>query len=471
MNNEIPIIIIDDETEVLASEALSLEINGYSQVITCGDSRLALEILKSQPFSLVILDITMPYIDGIELLRKITESFPDITVMMLTGLNDVETAVKCLKLGAFDYILKPIDQDRFLASISRALNYKSSQAESLRLARGLLDDQLKHTEHFAHIITQEKRLMNIFKYIEAVAPTNLPILITGETGVGKELFANAIHNSSQRKGEFVCVNTAGIDDSLFSDSLFGHVSGAFTGAQKNRRGLIDRAENGTLFLDEIGDIKPESQVKLLRLLQEGTYYPLGKETEERSQCRIIAATNRSLEELEADTHFRKDLFYRLKAHHIHIPPLRERMRDVPLLTDRFITQCAQELNKSKPTPPPELAILLSNFPFPGNIRELRGMVFDAVSRHQGGMLSCATFKESIHRKSLGKLTVPKQAQNLADMGFPFPLQTAHELEMALISEALKRSEGNKTLASEMIGMARQTFRTKVQLLESQKTPD
>jgi DNA-binding NtrC family response regulator len=270
-----------------------------------------------------------------------------------------------------------------------------------------------------------------------------------------------VHNASGRTGEFVCVNSAGIDDAMFSDMLFGHASGAYTGAQKDRKGLIDRARNGTLFLDEIGDMKPESQVKLLRLLQEGTFYRLGQETEERTNARIVAATNRSLDELQADPRFRKDLFYRLKAHHVHIPPLRDRMDDVPLLTERFLAQCAQEQGKAKPTAPPELEILLSNYHFPGNVRELRGMVYDAVSRHQGGVLSCTSFKDAIGGKHSGTGGAPKPKAREGGIAFPFPLPTVKEAEYALIREALRRTAGNKTLAAEMIGMARQTFRTKV----------
>ena len=466
MSNDIPILIVDDEEEMLGSEALALQINGFTQVLTCSDPRKAMDILREHPVSVAVLDITMPHMDGTELLARITQALPDVTVVMMTGLNDVDMAVKCLKLGAFDYLLKPIDQARFTSSIGRAREHVAAQGEAARLAKGLLDDTVAKPDCFEHIVTRERRLLNIFKYIEAVAPTGLPVLLTGETGVGKELFANAVHQASGRAGEFVCVNSAGIDDTMFSDSLFGHAAGAYTGAQKERKGLIDRAKGGTLFLDEIGDMKPESQVKLLRLLQEGTFYRLGQDAEERTNARIVAATNRSLDELQADPRFRKDLFYRLKAHHVHIPPVRERMGDVPLLTEWFLARCAEEQGKAKPTAPPELAILLGNYHFPGNVRELRGLVYDAVSRHQGGVLSCASFKDAIGGKDSGSArTAPKPAEYAESLGFPFPLPTAHEVELALIREALKRTGGNKTMAAEMIGMARQTFRTKVKEMD------
>jgi DNA-binding NtrC family response regulator len=462
MDNATPILIVDDEEEMLGSEALALQINGIEPVFTCSDPREALALFAKHPECVAILDVTMPHLNGLDLLKRIVETYPDATVVMMTGLNDVETAVKCLKLGAFDYLLKPIDQQRFLATVRKALEHRAGQGESARLARGLLEDTVSRPESFEHIVTTERRLLNIFKYIEAVAPTRLPILLTGETGAGKELFAGAVHKASGRKGEFVCVNSAGIDDAMFSDSLFGHAAGAYTGANKDRRGFIDKAKDGTLFLDEIGDMKPESQVKLLRLLQEGTFYRLGTDTEERTNARIVAATNRSLEELQADPRFRKDLFYRLKAHHVHIPPLRERMGDIPVLTEWFLARCAEEQGKPKPTAPPELAVILGNYHFPGNVRELRGMVYDAVSRHQGGVLSCASFKDAIAGKDGGApARVSRPAEAAAGYAFPFPLPTAHDAELALIREALARTGGNKTLAAEMIGMARQTFRTKL----------
>ncbi len=466
MDNDIPVLIVDDEEEMLGSEALALQINGIEPVLTCSDPREAMGIIARHPGCVAVLDVTMPHLDGLELLKRIGEAYPEVTVVMMTGLNDVDTAVKCVKLGAFDYMLKPIDQQRFLATVRKALDHRAGRNESARLARGLLEDTVARPESFEAVVTTERRILNIFKYIEAVAPTGLPILLTGETGVGKELFAGAVHKASGRKGEFVCVNSAGIDDTMFSDALFGHAAGAYTGAHKERRGLIDKAKDGTLFLDEIGDMKPESQVKLLRLLQEGTFYRLGHDAEERTNARIVAATNRSLQELQADPRFRKDLFYRLKAHHVHIPPLRERMGDVPVLTQWFLARCAEEQGKPKPTAPPELAVILGNYAFPGNVRELRGMVYDAVSRHQGGVLSCASFKEAIAGKDGAETArAARPPEAASGIAFPFPLPNAHEAELALIREALTRTGGNKTLAAEMIGMARQTFRTKLKELD------
>ncbi len=466
-NPPYPIIIVDDEEDILETESVLLTINGYSNVLTCSDSRKAYNLVDQYPQCIIVLDITMPHVSGIDILTYINRNHPDVTVVMLTGHNDVETAVQCIKKGAFDYIVKPVDQSRFITSVKKAIEHRTIKQEAERLGQHLLNGDLKNPTLFKEIITKDKKLDNIFKYIEAVAPAPLPILITGETGTGKELFAKALHDASGVAGQFVCVNTAGIDDTLFSDTIFGHEPGAFTGAQKCRKGLIEKAEGGTLFLDEIGDMRTESQVKLLRLLQEGTYYPLGAEVEKRSSARVVAATNRPIEELQADTNFRKDLFYRLKSHHIAIPPLRERNDDIPLLAEHFLYRAALQQNKKKPTAPRELYTILSNYSFPGNIRELQGMVFDAVSRHSSGTLSCDSFKEVIYSSKPKDITKLPLQQKDDPIQFPSPLPTAREIELELISEALKRSGGNKKLASEMIGMARQTFRNKVKELDKE----
>ena len=246
-----------------------------------------------------------------------------------------------------------------------------------------------------------------FKYIDAIARNDLPVLITGETGVGKELIAAAIHKLSGREGEFVSVNIAGLDDHLFSDTLFGHRKGAFTGADIPRKGLIERAANGTLFLDEIGDLHVESQVKLLRLLQESSYYALGDDFARLSNARLVFATNRENEFLSNPETFRADLYYRLQPHHIHLPPLRERLADIPMLFVHFLESAAARLEKQTPTPPPELITLLGTYHFPGNIRELEGLIRDAVSQHKSGVLSTASFRQEIGEhpiRHLSKLT-------------------------------------------------------------------
>ena len=331
--------------------------------------------------------------------------------------------------------------------------------ENALLKERVLQNQVKQPEAFAEIITNSPQMHAIFKYIESIAPTSQPVLITGETGVGKERIADALHRLSGRKGGIVAVNIAGLDETTFSDTLFGHKRGAFTGAERARDGLIEKASNGTLFLDEIGDLSPSSQVKLLRLLQEHEYYPLGSDVPHLTNARIVVATNRNLLNLQEKGAFRADLYYRLLQHHIHVPPLRERLEDLPLLLDYFLQIAADELQKVRPTPPPELLTLLSVYDFPGNIRELQAMIFDAVSRHEGGVLSLCSFKKLILPESYG--TAARERQNDGTLETLYAslnrLPSLKESEDLLIQEALKRTGGNRTLTATLLGITRQTL--------------
>ncbi len=310
----------------------------------------------------------------------------------------------------------------------------------------------------AGIITQNKDIFSVFEYIHSIAESSQPILITGETGTGKELIAKTIHKSSKVRGEMVTVNAAGLDDNVFSDTLFGHTKGAFTGADRVRRGLIEKAGFGTLFLDEIGDLSSMSQVKLLRLLQEGEYLPIGQDESKHSNARILTATNVNLWLLEGKGRFRKDLNFRLRTHHINIPPLKDRLDDLPLLVDHFLEKAAKKLNKKKPTPPKELIPLLSTYSFPGNIRELEAMVFDAVSRHTERIISLKTFKSHMDRmQKAEKKNRGEEENGQPFVTFPEELPTIKETTQILVDEAMKRAAGNQTIASKMLGISRQAL--------------
>ncbi len=327
--------------------------------------------------------------------------------------------------------------------------------EMSSLSYQIFPDYLEHAV-FSSIITCSKKMLGIFHYIEAVAESQKPICITGETGAGKELIANVIHNISGAKGLFVAVNVAGLDDALFSDTLFGHKKGAFTGADKERKGLILQASEGTLFLDEIGDLNESSQIKLLRLLEEGMYYPLGSEMPERSSARIIASTNHDLKELVFKGEFRKDLYFRLSAYWIHIPPLRDRLEDIPLLLNYFIEEAAKSLKKKKPSFPVELITLLSSYDFPGNVRELKAMVYDVVAQNKTGRLSLESFKAFIKQKGLLPKTGSSRLIHDPDSIFNISgkLPTIKESEAYLISEAMKRSRNNQGIAASLLGLKR-----------------
>ncbi len=458
----LPILVVDDETEFLFSAEMILKSERITNVQTCSDSRKVKQMLKEQHFSVLLFDMSMPHVSGYELLEHVSEFYPDIPVIILTALHDVELAVNSMKLGAFEYLLKPIQESALVGSIKRAIEHAEIRNENLRLKEKLLEGGIKHPEHFEDIITRDERMRSLFTYIEAISITHLPVLIQGETGVGKELFARAIHRSSGRKGELIAVNVAGVDDNLFSDTLFGHVKGAYTGAEAPRKGLIEQAQNGTLFLDEIGDLSNESQVKLLRLIQENKYYPLGADEPKISNARIIVATHKDLNGMQKRKEFRSDLYYRLQSHKIQIPPLRERKEDLELLVDFLLGKASDALEKKKPTVPKSLFTLLKNYAFPGNIRELEGMMVDAVSRHQGGILSLDTFKEkidfSVDVSEENEEVAPNQSSKVQ---FYDVLPTLKEIEDLLIDEALRRTEGNQTIAAELLGISRRALNNRL----------
>lgn len=316
-------------------------------------------------------------------------------------------------------------------------------------------------QRISGIITTNPEMLSLLKTIEAIRDSRQPVLITGETGTGKELFARAIHTLSMVKGPFVMVNVAGLDDNIFSDTLFGHLRGAFTGADRPRQGMIEKASGGTLFLDEIGDLSHHSQVKLLRLLQDGDYLPLGSDDHKQSNARIITATNRDLWEAQRSDRFRADLNYRLRTHHVNIPALRERLEDIEPLLQHFLEQASIKLNKNIPTPPKELQPLLMTYSFPGNVRELQGMVFDAVSRHQQKVLSLRTFHEHIARNNTNTAKVASLAASRdAIPQFLFNMKkfpTIQEATSILVAEAMKQAGNNQAIASRMLGITRQAL--------------
>jgi DNA-binding NtrC family response regulator len=454
-----PLLLVDDEEQALTSFEMVLRCISLNNFIRCRDSREVIPILKEREVEVILLDLRMPHVTGDELLPLITADFPEVPVIVITGANDVETAVQCMKLGAFDYMVKPVERSRLIGGVKRAIELRELQRENRLLQAQVLSDRLKHPEAFAELVTCSSRMRSIFQYVEAVAGSPRPLLITGETGVGKELVARAVHRLSRRRGAFVPVNVAGLDDNVVADTLFGHKKGAFTGADQARGGLVEQAAGGTLFLDEIGDLSHPSQVKLLRLLQDGEYLPLGSDLAKRSDARIVVATNQDLDLLQSSGRFRKDLYYRLCDHQLRLPPLRERPEDLPLLIHHFLGKAAAELSKSRPTPPEELVTLLAAYHFPGNVRELEAMVFDALSNHRSGKLSLDTFKSHIfQRPNVSLKEQEKPAGKAAGcVSFSERLPTLKELEQILIDEALRRAGSNQSIAALTLGITRQAL--------------
>jgi DNA-binding NtrC family response regulator len=457
----LPILMADDEVQALDSFETALLFASINNVIRCEDSRDVMPLLSRHEIEVVLLDLSMPHISGEELLSLVTKDFPEIPVIIITGSNDVETAVACMKSGAFDYMVKPVEKSRLISGVKRAIELRELQRENRLLKARVLSGEMEHPEAFSEIITASEAMRSIFQYIEAISNTSQPVLITGETGVGKELVARAIHKLTNRKGDFVPVNVAGLDDNIFADTLFGHKKGAFTGADQPRSGLIEQASGGTLFLDEIGDLSPTSQIKLLRLLQDGEFFPLGSDIPKHSDTRVVVATNQDLQKLQGSGKFRKDLYYRLRAHHIHIPPLRDRKEDLPVLVNHFLEQASKTLGKEKPTPPSDLLTLLVTHPFPGNVRELGSMIFDAVSRDKSGKLSLDLFRPYLYQQS-ASLDTARTDPAMAAFTLKEKVETVSQVtEKQMIIDALNKTSQNRTKAAQLLGISRRTLQNKI----------
>ena len=449
-SSSLPVLLVDDESTVLLSSKMILTSAGIGPIETIQDSRELLPLLSRQQASVVVLDLIMPYIPGGQLLPEIVNQFPEVPVIVMTAAEEVDTAVACMREGAFDYLVKPVEESRFVSSVRRALEIRSLRRQVDALKHYLISDSLEHGDVFAPIITTSRKMRALFQYMEATATSNEPMLISGETGVGKELLAEALHHLSGRPGKLVRVNVAGLDDTLFADSLFGHKKGAYSGADTSREGLVAQAAGGTLFLDEIGDLKTASQIKLLRLLEEKQYYPLGSDVAKAGEARVICATNRNLQERMSKHHFRSELYFRLSVHQICVPPLRERKEDIPVLVNHFIENAAQSMNKKAPQPPPELYTLLSTYHFPGNVRELRAMVYDAVAQHKtGSVLSMKSFHRVIKTQQATPLIEVADKEKSTDR---FP--TLKEAVRLHIQEAFRQADGNQGIAATLLGISR-----------------
>ncbi len=463
VSTTLPVLIVDDEPQVLRSIDMLLRSSGIDPVLAVDDSRKVIPLLARQSVAAILLDLSMPHISGEELLDNITTEYPDIPIIIITATNDLDTAVKCVRIGAFDYLVKPVDEDQLLSSVKRAMEMSALRNEVLTLRESIFERDVRNKEAFVDIVTCDAAMLAIFRYLVAIAGSTQPTLITGETGTGKELIARAIHQLSGRTGEFVVIDSAGLDDTLFSDSLFGHTRGAYTNAIQDREGLVARAKGGTLFLDEIGDLSAASQIKLLRLFQENTYYPVGSDKPHQSDARFVVATHRDVEQLVKDGTFRKDLYYRLRAHRVELPPLRERHDDIPLLIENFINDTAMSLGKPAPSVPGELTALLQSYHWPGNVREFKAVIYDAVARNEKGVLPLQSFRELLGADD-ADMTDPGHDRGGAthiDTLFPDRLPTLKEAEDFLIDAALQRANGNQGTAAAILGMSRQALNKRI----------
>lgn len=488
------ILVVDDTYQNLELLSEILTRDGF-EFRPAMSGRMALLSVRKVVPDLILLDVLMPEMDGFEVCRqlKMNEQTRDIPVIFISALGEVVDRVKAFEVGGVDFISKPFHDEEVLARVRTHLALRRLQidlekrnaqlqheiAERERsekeLSRfqehmaGVLEKKLRHPEVFKKLVSQSEKMRSIFQYIEALACSSEPVLIVGESGVGKELIAKAIHDVNHPDGPWVPFNSAGLDDNMFADTLFGHVKGAFTGADQSRAGMIEKAAGGTLFLDEIGDLSPLSQIKLLRLLQEKEFIPLGSDKTMKVKARIVVATNVNLEQKQKNGEFRKDLYFRLCTHQIEIPPLRERPEDLPVLLDYFLTEAAREMNKNKPTPPVELTVLLANYPFPGNIRELRAMVYNAVSVHVGKKLSMDLFKKAMGLHDKVKCANEDELHEHPRLTFHNILPTLKEATELLVVEAMDRTRGNQSMAAKLLGITQPAMSSRLKIYANKRT--
>lgn len=453
------ILIVDDDTGFLESLRRMLITNDCTNVMMLSDSRRVMSELDRGGISAVLLDWIMPHVTGADLLAQLVGRHPNVPVIIMTAVADMETVVKCIRQGAFDYITKPVEENRLLSCLRKALQVSAYEERLQRLTAYLQGAPLERPELFGDIVTQSPKMLGVLKTIESVAPGRGPILITGETGVGKELVARAIHRASNLAGQFIPVNVASLDDEMFSDTLFGHVKGAFTGASDAREGLVSQAAGGTLFFDEIGDMGQESQVKLLRLLQEGEYYRTGSDAVQRCRARILAASNRDFDEMLAKGVFRHDLYFRICGYRIHVPSLRERPEDIALLAGHYLEKEARGVGKEPPLLPEGVLQALREHLFVGNVRELINMVRQAVSTSSARGVCIEDFPGVAARRGETLRIIKDRHYRLQGTFETFP--TLEEVERLVIEEAVHMAGGNKAQAAQMLGISRTTLHKKL----------
>jgi DNA-binding NtrC family response regulator len=411
--------------------------------------------MKENPFDIVITDLKMPGIDGMEVLKTFRKEYPEAIIIMITGFSTVETAVEAMKLGAFDYIPKPFTPDEVSIVVKKAIEQKSLLSENIYLRQ-----ELQEKYGFHNIIGKSKKMQEVYRAIVKVAATDRTVMIYGSTGTGKELVARAIHfNSPRREKQFVPVDCAVLSENLLESELFGHVRGSFTGAITTKPGLFEVADEGTVFLDEVGNITASIQAKLLRVLQEREFKPVGGTIAKKVNIRLIAATNKDLEKMIKDGTFMEDLYYRLNIVPIYLPPLKDRQEDIPLLAVHFLKKYAEEMGKTVKGFTPEAMERLMRYPWPGNVRELENVIERTVvmmeneDMVQVGHLILPGQQE----KDVLENHIPMTSEELKELKKQMREKAVEEIERTFVLNALERNHWNVTRAAEEVGMLRPNF--------------
>jgi DNA-binding NtrC family response regulator len=454
-----PVLVVDDDEGLLLSIKATLISAGLPEPVLVSDSRRVVELMRQHRYRLVLLDLMMPHVGGMEVLQRIREEFPETDCVIVSAMDDVATAVAAMHSGAIDYLVKPLNSERLVALVTGHLERYRFRDELARLGRKKIFANLKTPDAFSRIIAEDESMALVFHQVEAVAGTDYSVVINGESGTGKEMLARVIHQLSPRaKAPFYAVNMASFSKTLFEDEFFGHAKGAYTDAGAERRGFFEAANGGTLFLDEITELDPSLQAKLLRVIEEREFYRLGSTEVRNVDVRIIAATNRDIPDEILKGRFRADLFYRINTYNIKIPPLRERKSDILPLA-RYFLKLHGEANRRKVDDlEPELAERLLNHPFPGNVRELENMMAAAVLQEKGRTLSLAS------ARSLLPYEGPERRRSVE-------LLTLEELERRHIERVLEITGGNRPRAAKILGINVSTIYRKLERLNLTDKPD
>ena len=444
------ILVVDDERSMRELLAIVLRREGY-EVLLAENGRAAIELLEREPVDILISDIKMPDLSGVDVLRAAKKIDQDILGIMITAFASTETAVEAMRLGACDYLSKPFDIDLLKMKVREKIENRQLRQENLALKR-----TLGLTHQFSNIIGRSEAMLAVFKMIETVARTNSTILLTGESGTGKGLVAQAVHFHSLRRDKpMVSLNCGAMPENLLESELFGHMKGAFTGADTNKKGLLEVAERGSIFLDEIGEMTPVMQVKLLRVLQERRFRRVGGLEEMQADIRVIAATNQDLARLIAEGRFREDLFYRINVIPISLPPLRERREDISLIAEHFLHKYNEQMGKEIAGISHQAMELLHYHDWPGNIRELENVMERAVALEPTPSILPDSLPPNI-RGEAARVPV-SNAEGLPESGFDLEAHVK-EIERGYIAEALKKAGGVQVKAAELLGMSFRSFR-------------
>ncbi len=440
------ILIVDDEPGMREFLEIMLEKEGYT-VETTADGRKAVEKIESKPFDLAIVDIQMPVMNGIEVLKRINEKKTDTTAIMITAFASHETAIEAMKLGAYDYITKPFKIDEIKLVIRKALEKRRLERENSRLRK-----ELETKYGLGNIIGRSPTILKVFDLIKRVSELKVNILVTGESGTGKELVARAIHYTGIRQqGPFVPVNCGAIPETLMESELFGYRRGAFTGATRDKKGLFEEADGGTIFLDEIADLPIHLQVKLLRVLEDKTVRPLGSTEPVPIDVRVIAATNKNLEEEVTRGRFREDLFYRLNVIKIVLPPLRERREDISPLALHFIDKYSREMEKDIRGISPKALEVLESYHYPGNVRELENIIARCVALETSNVIRRETLPQPVGE--VNSIDIESSLSSTASLD-----SLLNDIEKKMIEKSLRSTDGNKTEAAKLLGITLRSLR-------------